>query len=695
MNLSRAFRRLRRRWGDTDIDGAVKKSFLRLNPLYQARNPVMFVVYVCAVVVTIDLFAHGKNERIEPFGFTLWVTLALWFTVLFANFAEALAEGLAERQTDLLRTARKDMMAKLLTHSTLHKQWKPVPARHLEQGDLILIEAGDFVPADGTVIEGIATVDESAITGESAPVIRESGGEKDTVISGTRVLSDWIVVRVSATRGETYIDKMLAMVEGAARHKTPVETALNIFLVMTTIMTVISCATLLPFTLFSAEHTHEGSPVSIAAIATLIVCLAPTTIGGLLSPIGISGMKRLLVARVLATSGRAVEAAGDVNLLLLDKTGTLTHGNRQAVHFFPSSGVSMEELAEAAYLSSYADTTPEGKSITELAKTHVKTLPLGPAEEYAFIPFSAETRASGITIGGTRAILKGATDVVETYVTKIGGHMPPEISVRIGTIARQGGTPLVVADGPRILGAIHLKDVVKAGMKDKLERLRRMGIQSVMITGDNPVTAAAIASESGVDDFIAQATPETKLRFIRSMQEDGNLVAMIGDGTNDAPALAQADVGIVMNTGTQAAKEAGNMVDLDSSPSKLLEIVEIGRELAITRGSLTTFSLASDISKYLAIISAVFVHAAPSLSKLNFLHLSTPYHALLAAVIFNALLILGLIPVALRGVKLRAETPSGLLGKNMAVYGVGGFCVSLIGLKALDSLLVLLHGSPA
>ncbi len=695
MMTARFLRRLGRRWAGLGLNQAFRRSVLRLNPLYQAKNPVMFVVYACAVLVTFDLFIHGRSERVEPFSFVLWVTIALWFTVLFANFAEALAEGLAEKQADLLRSSRKDVTAKLLTHSTQNKQWKPIPAQHLETGDHVLIEAGDFVPADGTVIEGIATVDESAITGESAPVIREPGDERNTVISGTRVLSDWVVIEVSSTHGESYIDRMLAMVKGSTRHKTPTETALNLFLIMTTIMTVVSCATLLPFTIFSTEHTHEGTPISIAAIATLIVCLAPTTIGGLLSPIGLSGMKRLLTARILALNGRAVEAAGDVNILLLDKTGTLTHGNRQAVRFFPASGISMQELAEAAFLSSYADQTPEGKSITDLARSHLKTPPLGPEENYTFIPFSAETRASGITIGENRAILKGATDVVESYVTKAGGHMPPEISLRIGEIARQGGTPLAVADGPRILGAIHLKDVVKFGMKDRLERLRRMGVQSVMITGDNPVTAAAIASESGVDDFIAQATPETKLRFIRSMQEDGNLVAMIGDGTNDAPALAQADVGIAMNTGTQEAKEAGNMVDLDSSPAKLLEIVEIGRQLAVTRGSLTTFSMASDISKYLAIISAIFVHAAPSLSHLNFLHLSTPYHALLAAVLFNALLILGLIPVALRGVSFSSEKPAALLRQNMLIYGIGGFCVSLVGLKAVDALLVLLQGSPA
>lgn len=671
---------------------AVRLSFARLNPLYQARNPVMFVVYVCALLMTIDIAARDPLLQVDSFGFVLTVTVVLWFTVLFSNFAEAYAEGLAQSQTEFLRNARRDLFAKLLTHSTHNKKWKRVPARHLEGGDIVLVEEGDFIPADGIVIDGIATVDESAITGESAPVVRESGAKRDAVIAGTRILSDWIVIKVTSTQGDSYVDKMIAMVEGAKRQKTPSEVALGLFLVATTIITLVSCATLVPFTLFSTEHMREGQPVTIATIITLIVCLAPTTIGSLLSPIGISGMKRLMETRVLAISGHAVEAIGDVDVFLLDKTGTITQGNRQAVSFFPANGVSLQELAEAAFLSSCSDKTPEGRSITELAYKILDSKPPIPTSDFAFIPFSAETRASGITMGEDRAILKGASDVVEAYVVKNGGFMPSEISIYIGTIARQGGTPLIVADGLKVIGAIYLKDIVKEGIKERLALLRRLGIKSVMITGDNPMTAAAIASEAGVDDFIAQATPEVKLNTIRALREEGHLVAMIGDGTNDAPALAQADVGIVMNSGTQAAKEAGNMVDLDSNPTKLAQIVWIGRQLAMTRGSLTTFSLASDLSKYLAIISAVFLHSSPSLARLNFLSLSTPHNALISALIFNALLIVFLIPLALRGVPSRTRNPSQLLQRNLLIYGVGGFCFSLVGLKIIDTLLSLLQG---
>lgn len=646
----------------------------------------MFVIYVCAILMTVDVLTPNA-ARLDPAWFTLSVTIILWFTVLFSNFAEAYAEGLAQSQSDILQSMRTDLKAKLLTHSAQSKKWREIPARYLEEDDLVLVEANDYVPTSGLVVEGIATIDESAITGESAPVIREAGTDRDQATAGTRVISDWIVVKVTQTHGDTYIERMLAATSGARRSKSPNEIALSFFLIATTIVTLVTCATLYPFTLFSTSHTNEGAPITIASLIALVVSLCPTTIGSLLSPIGISGMRRLMNARVLAMSGQAVEAAGDVDVLLFDKTGTITLGNRQACAFFPAKGVPMDELAEAAFLSSCADKTPEGRSITELAFRNLNARPPIPVSDFTFIPFSAETRASGITIGESRAILKGAADVVESYVNKLGGSTPPEVSVKIANIARQGGTPLVVADGANVLGVIHLKDVVKEGTKERFSLLRRLGVRSVMITGDNPVTAAAIASEAGVDDFIAQATPQSKLNFIRSMRERGQRVGMVGDGSNDAPALAQADVGIVMNTGTQAAKEAGNMVDLDSSPAKLAQIVWIGRQMEITRGALTTFSLASDISKYLAIISAVFVHAAPSLGALNFLHLSTPYNAIVSALVFNALLIIGLIPLALSGATLKARAPGQLLRDNMLIYGAGGFFVSLIGLKIIDTMI--------
>ncbi len=665
---------------------SVKLACARMGPLYQARNPVMFVIYVCAILMSMDLVTY-RSERLDPLWFVVTVTVILWFTVFFAAFAEAYAEGLAQKQADLLKGASDDARAKLLTHSLREKKWKEIPARRLKAGDLILIEAGDIVPADGTVIDGVATLNESAVTGESAPVVRESGSERDSVLAGSSVLSDWIVVKVEQPRGPPSLDKALSFLEGAKRIKTPDEAALGLFLLATTIVTLVTCATLYPFTLFSAAHTSEGAPVSVATLIALVVCLTPTTIGSLLSPIGLSGMRRLWRERVLATSVHAVEAAGEVDVLLLDKTGTITHGNRQASAFYPSAGVSMDFLAEAAFLASCADKTPEGRSITELAYRILGARPPIPESDFSFIPFCAETRASGITIGSTRAILKGATDVVESYVLKLGGQMPPDIAARITAIARQGGTPLAVADGAQVLGVIHLKDIVKEGIKERLSLLRRMGVQSVMITGDNPVTAAAIASEAGVDDFIAQATPETKLHLIRSMRADGRRIGMVGDGTNDAPALAQADLGIVMDSGTQTAKDAGNMIDLDSSPAKLAQIVWVGRQIAMTRGSLTTFSLASDLSKYLAILSAVFVHAAPSLDALNFLRLSTPHNAIVAALIFNALLIPALIPLALRGAGFKTRDPSKLLRDNLILYGGGGFFVSLIGLKAIDMIL--------
>jgi K+-transporting ATPase ATPase B chain len=648
----------------------------------------------------------GQGEA--PAGFIFAISAWLWFTVLFANFAEAMAEGRGKAQADALRRARHDITAKRLTKGERPKTkengsssvtrsgpssgtYTLVSASQLRKGDVVLVEAGDFIPGDGEVVEGIASVDESAITGESAPVIRESGGDRSAVTGGTRVLSDWLVVCITANPGETFLDRMIAMVEGAKRQKTPNEIALDILLAALTIIFLLVCTTLLPFSLYSVQSAGQGTPITITVLIALLVCLIPTTIGGLLSAIGIAGMDRMIQANVIAMSGRAVEAAGDVDVLLLDKTGTITLGNRQATAFIPTDGVHSEALADAAQLASLADETPEGRSIVVLAKEkyHLRERNLH-ALGATFVPFTAQTRMSGVNLDG-RQIRKGAADAIETYVRRLGGQFPASARTAVDTIARQGGTPLVVADGARVLGVIQLKDIVKGGIKERFAELRRMGIKTVMITGDNPLTAAAIAAEAGVDDFLAQATPETKLKLIREYQAGGRLVAMTGDGTNDAPALAQADVAVAMNSGTQAAKEAGNLVDLDSNPTKLLEIVEIGKQLLMTRGALTTFSIANDVAKYFAIIPAAFASTYPQLSALNIMGLATPQSAILSAVIFNALIIIALIPLALRGVPYRPIGASQLLRDNLLIYGGGGVIAPFIGIKVIDVVLVALR----
>ncbi len=665
---------------------ALIPSFKRLSPVYQLRNPVMFVVFVGAVLVTMAFIAAIIHPGTEPAWFVGHIAFWLWFTLLFANFAEAIAEGKGRAQAETLKKARRDVNAKRLTHGQDRTRTELISATLLRKGVLILIEAGDFVPADGQVIEGIASVDESAVTGESAPVIRESGGDRDAVTGGTRVLSDWLIVRVTSDPGESFLDRMIGLVESAKRQKTPNEIALSILLAALTIIFLLVCVTLLPFSIFSVERMGQGNAIGITALIALLVCLIPTTIGALLSAVGISGMQRLIGANVIATSGRAVEAAGDVNVLLLDKTGTITFGNRQAVEFHPAPGTNIAQMAEAAQLSSLADDTPEGRSILALALEKYGQ-PVRSAEGAEFIPFTAETRVSGINFQG-RTIVKGAGDAVIKTLPSQAASMPAESRAVADDIARKGGTPLLVAEAGRVLGVIHLKDVVKPGIKARLAELRRMGIKSVMITGDNPLTAAAIASEAGVDDFLAEATPEMKLKYIRKMQEGGELVAMVGDGTNDAPALAQADVAVAMNSGTQAAKEAGNMVDLDSNPTKLIEVVEIGKQLLMTRGALTTFSIANDLAKYFAIIPAVFASTYPALAALNVMHLATPQSAMLSAVIFNALIIIALIPLALKGVKYRPAPASVLLRRNVLIYGLGGVIVPFIGIKIIDLLLV-------
>ena len=669
-----------------DIGSVLAQTFTRLNPAHQVRNPVMFVVFIGSVLTTVifavmvaapGLLAGSK----EPLWFVGLVTFWLWFTLLFANFAEAIAEGKGKAQADSLKKARRDVPAKRVAKDG---QVTTVAANTLRKGDVVLIEVGDFVPADGQIIEGIASVDESAVTGESAPVIRESGGDRDAVTGGTRVLSDWIRVRVTSDPGESFLDRMIALVESAKRQKTPNEIALSILLAAMTLIFLMACATLLPYSLFSVARVGSGTVITVTVLIALLVCLIPTTIGGLLSAIGISGMQRLIKANVIATSGRAVEAAGDVNVLLLDKTGTITFGNRQASAFFPAPGVSAQQLAEAAELSSLADETPEGRSIVTLAR-NLFELPAKDAEKMGatFIPFSAEQRVSGVVVH-ERHIMKGAGDAIAKLIGLKGGIVPPEVTAQVDDIARQGGTPLLVAEGPEVLGVVYLKDIVKPDIKARLADLRRMGIKSVMITGDNPLTAAAIASEAGVDDFVAQATPETKLGYIRKMQQGGEMVAMVGDGTNDAPALAQSDVAVAMNSGTQAAKEAGNMVDLDSDPTKLIEIVAIGKQLLMTRGALTTFSISNDLAKYFAIIPAAFASTYPALGALNIMGLKSPQSAILAAVIFNALIIIALVPLALKGVKYRPASASNLLTRNVLIYGLGGIVTPFIGIKLID-----------
>jgi potassium-transporting ATPase ATP-binding subunit len=642
------------------------------------RNPVMFVVEVGSVVTTVLLVLERVNGR-AGFAFNLQITLWLWFTVLFANFAEAMAEGRGKAQADALRKAKAETMANRLLPNEKIEQ---IPGSKLRSGDLVLVEAGEFVPGDGEIVEGVASVDESAITGESAPVIREAGGDRSAVTGGTRVLSDWVKVKITSNPGETFLDRMIALVEGAERQKTPNEIALNILLAGLTIVFLLAVVTLQPFAIYA------GAPQTVFVLVSLLVCLIPTTIGGLLSAIGIAGMDRLVQHNVLAMSGRAVEAAGDVNTLLLDKTGTITLGNRQATEFLTAPGVSEATLADSAQLSSLADETPEGRSIVVLAKEKYGLRGREVSSQgVEFIPFSATTRMSGVNLDG-RVVRKGATDAIAKYLEEQGSVLPPEVREAVETISRSGGTPLVVAENGRALGVIHLKDIVKGGMRQRFDQLRAMGIKTVMITGDNPLTAAAIANEAGVDDFLAQATPKEKLDLIRREQGEGKLVAMTGDGTNDAPALAQADVGVAMNTGTQAAKEAGNMVDLDSNPTKLIEIVEIGKQLLMTRGALTTFSIANDVAKYFAIIPAMFAGTFPVLQALNIMHLATPQSAILSAVIFNALIIVALIPLALRGVKYVPQGAALLLRRNLLVYGLGGVIVPFIGIKLIDLLIV-------
>jgi len=661
-------------WDAKIVRQALIDSVVKLNPRTMMKNPVMFVVEVGSVVTSV-LLVRDLVRHSGAFGFDLQITLWLWFTVMFANFAEAMAEGRGKAQAETLRRAKSETVAnRLLTNGSVEK----VPGSQLRAGDVVIVSAGETIPGDGDIIAGVASVDESAITGESAPVIREAGGDRSAVTGGTRVLSDQIKVKITSNPGETFLDRMIALVEGAERQKTPNEIALNILLAGLTVVFLLAVVTLQPFAIYS------GSPQTVFVLVSLLVCLIPTTIGGLLSAIGIAGMDRLVQHNVLAMSGRAVEAAGDVDTLLLDKTGTITLGNRQATDFIAAPGVSNDQLADAAQLSSLPDETPEGRSIVVLAKEKygLRGRDLASAQAQ-FVPFSAQTRMSGVNFDG-RIIRKGAADSIERYLQEQGSSLPKEVQASVETIARSGGTPLVVAENNRALGVVHLKDIVKGGIRERFAQLRSMGIRTVMITGDNPLTAAAIAREAGVDDFLAQATPKDKMDLIRREQGEGKLVAMTGDGTNDAPALAQADVGVAMNTGTQAAKEAGNMVDLDSNPTKLLEIVEIGKQLLMTRGSLTTFSIANDVAKYFAIIPAMFAGTFPVLNALNIMRLATPQSAVLSAVIFNALIIIALIPLALRGVQYKAMSAEALLRRNLLLYGAGGVIVPFIGIKIID-----------
>jgi K+-transporting ATPase ATPase B chain len=669
-------------WNSQIVAGAARGALVKLDPRTMAKNPVMFVVEVGSVLTTAVLardIATGRGD----IGFEIQITFWLWLTVLFANFAEAMAEGRGKAQADTLRKAKTETVANLLLPDG--KTTEPVPAARLRKGDEVLVKAGEFIPADGEIIDGVASVDESAITGESAPVIRESGGDRSAVTGGTRVLSDWIKVRVTSDPGHSFLDRMIALVEGAERQKTPNEIALNILLAGLTIIFLLAVVTLQPFAIYSS------APQSVFVLVSLLVCLIPTTIGGLLSAIGIAGMDRLVQRNVLAMSGRAVEAAGDVHTLLLDKTGTITFGNRQASEFVPVPGVNERDLADAAQLASLADETPEGRSIVVLAKEKhgIRGRDFGDLQA-VFVPFTAQTRMSGVDIG-TRSIRKGAADSVAKYVAANGGAASADIQAIVDRIARAGGTPLVVAERTRALGVVHLKDIVKGGIRERFAALRAMGIRTVMITGDNPLTAASIAREAGVDDFLAEATPEDKMKLIKKEQADGKLVAMTGDGTNDAPALAQADVGVAMNTGTQAAKEAGNMVDLDSSPTKLIDIVEIGKQLLMTRGALTTFSISNDVAKYFAIIPAMFAAAFPVLMALNIMGLKTPQSAILSAVIFNALIIVALVPLSLRGVTYRAMSAEALLRRNLFIYGLGGLVAPFVGIKIIDVIITTLH----
>ncbi|HTI39737.1 MAG TPA: potassium-transporting ATPase subunit KdpB [Vicinamibacterales bacterium] len=668
-------------WDAQIIKRASIDALVKLHPRTMAKNPVMFVVEAGSVLTTLALVRDAIAGR-GSLGFEIQITFWLWLTVLFANFAEAMAEGRGKAQADTLRRTRTETVANRLTPAGLTDV---VPASSLRKDDFVMVTAGEFIPGDGEIVEGVASVDESAITGESAPVIREAGGDRSAVTGGTRVLSDWIKVRITADPGHSFLDRMIALVEGAERQKTPNEIALNILLAGLTIIFLLAVVTLQPFAVYS------GAPQTVFVLVSLLVCLIPTTIGGLLSAIGIAGMDRLVQRNVLAMSGRAVEAAGDVHTLLLDKTGTITFGNRQAAEFRSAPGVSDAALADAAQLASLADETPEGRSIVVLAKQkyNIRGRELA-SHEATFIPFTAQTRMSGVDLDG-RVIRKGAADAIEKFLAAQGAVFPVEVRQQVDRIAREGGTPLAVAEGPRVLGVVHLKDIVKGGIRDRFAALRAIGIRTVMITGDNPLTAASIANEAGVDDFLAEATPEDKMALIKKEQSDGKLVAMTGDGTNDAPALAQADVGVAMNTGTQAAKEAGNMVDLDSSPTKLIDIVEIGKQLLMTRGALTTFSIANDVAKYFAIIPAMFAAAFPVLMALNIMRLKTPESAILSAVIFNALIIVALVPLALRGVTYRAMSAEALLRRNLFIYGVGGIIAPFVGIKIIDVVITTLR----
>ena len=669
---------------------AIVDSFRKLTPQRQIRNPVMFVVYVGSILTTL-LFVHALVSQGEaPPRFILAVSVWLWFTVLFANFAEAMAEGRGKAQAASLRKARREVQAKRLARPERGAPHQLVPATSLRKNHVVLVEAGDVVPADGEIIVGVASVNESAITGESAPVIREAGGDRSGVTGGTLVLSDWLVVRVTTDPGEAFLDRMIALVEGAKRQKTPNEIALDILLAGLTIVFLLATATLLPYSIFAVQAAGQGTPVTVTVLVALLVCLIPTTIGALLSAIGIAGMDRMIQKNVIAMSGRAVEAAGDVDVLLLDKTGTITLGNRQATAFLPGEGITEQALADAAQIASLSDETPEGRSIVVLAKEryNIREREVGRLAA-TFVPFSAQTRMSGVDLDG-RQVRKGAADAIEAHIEGLGGVMPANVRLTVDRVAKQGATPLVVSDGKQVLGVVQLKDVVKGGIKERFTQLRTMGIKTVMITGDNPLTAAAISAEAGVDDFLAEATPEAKLKLIRDYQAQGRLVAMTGDGTNDAPALAQADVAVAMNTGTQAAKEAGNMVDLDSNPTKLLEVVETGKQMLMTRGALTTFSIANDIAKYFAIIPAAFAITYPALAVLNVMGLATPQSAILSAVIFNALVIIALIPLALHGVRYRPIGAAAVLRRHLWIYGVGGVLIPFPGIKIVDMILVAL-----
>ena len=668
---------------------ATLQSLVKLNPKVQIKNPVMFVVYLGAIFTMILFFLSLGGIKDGGSWYIFGISIILWFTSLFGNFAEAIAEGRGRAQAESLKKARRDVIARKLKEADYESEYTEVKSNELKPGDIVLVKAGEQIPMDGEVIVGVASVDESAITGESAPVIRESGGDRSAVTGGTTVTSDWLIIRVTAEAGKSFLDKMIAMVEGASRKKTPNEIALQILLVTLTIIFLIVSATLLPFSKFAVNQAGQGSAISLTNLIALLICLAPTTIGALLSAIGIAGMSRLNQANVLAMSGRAIEAAGDVDVLLLDKTGTITLGNRQASEFIPVGDISERDLAEAAQLSSIADETAEGRSIVVLAKNKFDLRGKEIAKLKAnFIEFSAKTRMSGVDIGDEH-IRKGSADAIEAYVKAQGGVYPDECAMAVKRVANEGGTPLVVARNEKVLGVIYLKDIVKEGVKEKFEDLRKIGIKTIMITGDNPMTAAAIAAEAGVDDFVAEATPETKLALIKKLQAEGHLVAMTGDGTNDAPALAQADVAVAMNSGTQAAKEAGNMVDLDSSPTKLIDVVRIGKQLLMTRGALTTFSIANDIAKYFAIIPVLFAGIYPGLAALNFMHLTSPTTAILSSVIYNALIIVALIPLSLRGVKYKEQPAGKMLKNNLLIYGLGGVVAPFIFIKLFDMLLTL------